>query len=410
MEHIAELLDLTPAEVLGTASFYDMSSPSRSGATSFGVHQHRLPAQRRLRAAGARRGAARRAAGGTTDDGRSRSRRSSASPLRRRPVPGRQLALLRQRHAPTPSTSWSTTCVPGKLDDEVPPHGTLSRVRRERRPHRRAGPVPTPTRADVTVTDVDAHRHRPDGHATTPATLAYLATGGYEGLRKALTMTPEDVAEEVKTASLLGRGGAGFPAGTKWTILHEGAPPRYLVVNGDESEPGTFKDHMLLERDPHQLIEGALICRLRHRVRPRPSSTCGARSPSAWSACSRPQRGVRRTAPSAATSSAPASPSTSSLHRAPAPTSCGEETALLESLEGKRGFPRIKPPYFPAAIGLYVQPTIVNNVETLSQPAVDRHERRRRLRRARRRPVDRHAALLRVRPRAAARATTRSRW
>jgi len=86
----------------------------------------------------------------------------------------------------------------------------------------------------------------------------YLATGGYEGLRKALAMTPEEVAHEVDAVSLLGRGGAGFPAGRKWSMLRK-ASTTYLVVNGDESEPATFKDHLLIERDPHQLIEGVLI-------------------------------------------------------------------------------------------------------------------------------------------------------
>ena len=96
------------------------------------------------------------------------------------------------------------------------------------------------------------------GHADSHTLERYLATGGYEGLRKALTMTPEAVAHEVDTASLLGRGGAGFPAGRKWAMLRKN-PVTYLVVNGDESEPATFKDHLLVERDPHQLIEGVLI-------------------------------------------------------------------------------------------------------------------------------------------------------
>ncbi|HYE78830.1 MAG TPA: NADH-quinone oxidoreductase subunit F, partial [bacterium] len=87
----------------------------------------------------------------------------------------------------------------------------------------------------------------------------YLDTGGYEALRKALTMSPEDIREEVLSASLLGRGGAGFDAGKKWSMLRE-AQPSYLVVNADESEPCTFKDHMLLENDPHQIVEGTLIC------------------------------------------------------------------------------------------------------------------------------------------------------
>ena len=87
----------------------------------------------------------------------------------------------------------------------------------------------------------------------------YHATGGYRGLRKALTMTPAEVSDEVKKSTLLGRGGAGFPAGTKWGFTPQGVWPRYLVVNGDESEPGTYKDRLLMERDPHQLIEGCVI-------------------------------------------------------------------------------------------------------------------------------------------------------
>ena len=87
----------------------------------------------------------------------------------------------------------------------------------------------------------------------------YVTTGGYKGLRAALDKRPDEVVSEVKTASLLGRGGAGFPAGVKWGFCPPGVWPRYLVVNGDESEPGTYKDRMLMERDPHQLIEGILI-------------------------------------------------------------------------------------------------------------------------------------------------------
>ena len=87
----------------------------------------------------------------------------------------------------------------------------------------------------------------------------YLATGGYEGLRAALTRPAADIHEAVKSATVLGRGGAGFPAGTKWGLTPQGVFPRYLVVNGDESEPGTYKDRLLMERDPHQLIEGCLI-------------------------------------------------------------------------------------------------------------------------------------------------------
>jgi NADH-quinone oxidoreductase subunit F len=192
----------------------------------------------------------------------------------------------------------------------------------------------------------------------------FLATGGYEGLRKALTMTPEAVAAEVDAASLLGRGGAGFPAGRKWSMLRKGPVP-YLVVNGDESEPATFKDHLLIERDPHQLIEGVVIAAYALQVA---RAFIYIRGEFAL--------GLERV--QAALNDAYAHGAVGNdilgsgfsvdvvVHPGAGAYICGEETALLESLEGKRGFPRIKPPYFPAAIGLYGEPTVVNNVETLS--------------------------------------------
>src|SRR5580698_9026768 len=192
----------------------------------------------------------------------------------------------------------------------------------------------------------------------------YLATGGYDGLRKALTMTPEAVAAEVDTASLLGRGGAGFPAGRKWALLNK-QPVTYLVINGDESEPATFKDHLLIERDPHQIIEGVLISAYALQVT---QAFIYLRGEFAL--------GLERM--QAALNDAYAHGAAGRdifgsgfsldvvVHPGAGAYICGEETALLESLEGKRGFPRIKPPFFPAAIGLYGQPTIVNNVETMS--------------------------------------------
>jgi NADH-quinone oxidoreductase subunit F len=192
----------------------------------------------------------------------------------------------------------------------------------------------------------------------------YLATGGYEGLRKALSMTPTDVAVEVNKASLLGRGGAGFPAGRKWSMLRQ-APTKYLVVNGDESEPATFKDHMLIERDPHQIIEGTVIA----------AYATGAEQ--AFIYCrgefalglERLQRACNEAYGHGALGADILGTGYALdivIHPGAGAYICGEETALLESLEGKRGFPRIKPPYFPAAIGLYGEPTVVNNVETMS--------------------------------------------
>ncbi|HWC37283.1 MAG TPA: NADH-quinone oxidoreductase subunit F, partial [Acidimicrobiales bacterium] len=117
----------------------------------------------------------------------------------------------------------------------------------------------------MALTDVGAIVTARLRHADSYTLERYLATGGYEGLRRALRMDPEQVAEEVNGASLLGRGGAGFPAGRKWSMMRQ-APVRYLVVNGDESEPATFKDHVLIERDPHAIIEGTLIAAYANQV------------------------------------------------------------------------------------------------------------------------------------------------
>ena len=191
-----------------------------------------------------------------------------------------------------------------------------------------------------------------------------IAHGGYEGIQKALKMTPEAVCAEVDAASLLGRGGAGFPAGRKWSMLRK-ADLAYLVINGDESEPATFKDHLLVERDPHQLIEGVLIAAYALQVS---QAFIFLRGEFAL--------GLERV--QAALNEAYAKGYIGSkifgsdfsidvvVHPGAGAYICGEETSLLESLEGKRGFPRIKPPFFPAAMGLYGEPTVVNNVETVS--------------------------------------------
>ena len=142
--------------------------------------------------------------------------------------------------------------------------------------------------------------------------------------------------------------------------------PRYLVVNGDESEPGTYKDRILMERDPHQLIEGVLLACYAIGCGQAFLYVRGEMALAQERIAAGPQRGLRGRATSAATSWAPTSRSTSCSPGAPGAYIVGEETALIESLEGNRGMPRLKPPFFPAAKGLYLQPTIVNNVETLS--------------------------------------------
>ena len=177
-------------------------------------------------------------------------------------------------------------------------------------------------------------------------------------------MTPEEVHQATLGSSILGRGGAGFDAGRKWGMLRK-AEPVYLVVNGDESEPATFKDHALLEGDPHQLIEGSLIC----------AYAIGAAQVFIFV---RGEMALAQERLQAALNEAYEYGAVGAnilgsgfsvdivVHPGAGAYICGEETALLESLEGKRGFPRIKPPYYPAAIGLYGAPTVVNNVETLS--------------------------------------------
>jgi NADH-quinone oxidoreductase subunit F len=193
----------------------------------------------------------------------------------------------------------------------------------------------------------------------------FLATGGYEGLKAALARTPTAVHDEVKAATVLGRGGAGFPAGTKWGLTPQGVWPRYLVVNGDESEPGTYKDRLLMERDPHQLIEGCLIAAY-------------AAGLSQVFLYIRGEMALAQERVATALNEAYAAGYIGRdilgssfgvdivLHWGAGAYVVGEETALIESLEGKRGEPRLKPPFFPAAVGLYGRPTIVNNVETLA--------------------------------------------
>ncbi|MDE3083511.1 MAG: NADH-quinone oxidoreductase subunit NuoF [Acidobacteriota bacterium] len=196
-------------------------------------------------------------------------------------------------------------------------------------------------------------------------TLArYLATGGYEGLKKALSMFPEQVAAEVDAASLLGRGGAGFPAGRKWSMLRKSAVS-YLVVNGDESEPATFKDHYLVERDPHQLVEGVIIAAYALQVN---RAFIFLRGEFALG-LERLTQAVNDAYEHGALGRKIFGSDFSLdivVHPGAGAYICGEETSLIEALEGKRGFPRIKPPFFPAVTGLYGEPTVVNNVETMS--------------------------------------------
>jgi len=198
-----------------------------------------------------------------------------------------------------------------------------------------------------------------------PDLACYVRGGGYATLRAAVARKPEELIDEVKKSGLRGRGGAGFPAGVKWSLLdRKSGKPIYLIVNADESEPGTFKDRYIIHQDPHQLIEGIMITCWANQVKQayiyiRGEFPHGARILETAIAEARAQNLVGPNVLGTGYSCE------IYVHRGAGAYICGEETGLIESLEGKRPYPRIKPPYFPAVLGLYQCPTIVNNVETL---------------------------------------------
>ena len=194
---------------------------------------------------------------------------------------------------------------------------------------------------------------------------AYVADQGYVAAKKALSMTPAQIIDEVLRANLRGLGGAGFPTGRKWSFIPKDNPkPKYLVVNADEGEPGTFKDRYILERDPHALLEGMLIA----------AYTIGSHKAYVYirGEYFRPAKRFQRAVDEAYARGWLGKNIQGSgfdldvvVHRGAGAYICGEETALLSSLEGGKGFPKLKPP-FPAISGLFQCPTIVNNVETLA--------------------------------------------
>jgi NADH-quinone oxidoreductase subunit F len=193
----------------------------------------------------------------------------------------------------------------------------------------------------------------------------YRAHGGYEAWRKALaSMRPGQVTDVVKAAGLRGRGGAGFPTGVKWSFIPKDIKPVYVVVNADESEPGTFKDRELIEENPHQLIEGVALC----------AYAVGAEKAYIYGRgeFKEPFVGLQRALDEAYAQGLLGQKILGGdvsldiyTHLGAGAYICGEETALLESLEGKLGQPRNRPP-FPAVVGLYGKPTVINNVETLA--------------------------------------------
>lgn len=193
----------------------------------------------------------------------------------------------------------------------------------------------------------------------------YLRNGGYEQLKRAVQMSRAEIVNEVKTSGLRGRGGAGFPCGVKWSFIRpDEKKPVYLICNADESEPGTFKDRYIIHQDPHQLIEGMLISCFALNVRTayiyiRGEFPEGAKILEHAIEEARANNFLGRNILGTGFDVE------FYIHRGAGAYICGEETGLIESLEGKRAYPRIKPPYFPAVLGLYMCPTIVNNVETL---------------------------------------------
>ncbi|HEX4639672.1 MAG TPA: NAD(P)H-dependent oxidoreductase subunit E, partial [Chthoniobacterales bacterium] len=193
----------------------------------------------------------------------------------------------------------------------------------------------------------------------------YLEAGGYEDLKKAVKMSRAQIVNEVKTSGLRGRGGAGFPTGVKWSFIKpDEKKDVYLICNADESEPGTFKDRYIIHEDPHQLLEGIAISCFALGVHVayiyiRGEFPDGAKILEKAIEEARGKKFLGKNILRAGFDLEV------HIHRGAGAYICGEETGLIESLEGKRAYPRIKPPYFPAVLGLYMCPTIVNNVETL---------------------------------------------
>ncbi len=216
-----------------------------------------------------------------------------------------------------------------------------------------------------------------DSPGYTPDIECYLRHGGYEELKKSLALQVKELAEgkkqtpqeqirdEVLKSGLRGRGGAGFSAGLKWSFVdRKSGKPIYLICNADESEPGTFKDRQILHKDPHQLIEGMIISCFANDVKLAYIYIRGE-FPQGAKILNQALKEAREKGFLGKNILGTGVECEIYVHRGAGAYICGEETGLIESLEGKRAYPRIKPPYFPAVLGLYMCPTIVNNVETL---------------------------------------------
>ncbi len=205
-----------------------------------------------------------------------------------------------------------------------------------------------------------AHWDEPDSYSM----VGYRRHGGYVGLQQALAQTPESIVQLVKDTGLRGRGGAGFPTGMKWGFVPQDGNPHYLVVNADESEPGACKDIPLMLANPHALVEGVIIACYAIRARHAFIYIRGE-VPHAFRRVATAVREAREAGFLGTDILGSGFDLDIVVHAGAGAYICGEETALLDSLEGRRGQPRLKPP-FPAVAGLYAAPTVINNVETIA--------------------------------------------
>jgi len=333
MEHVAEVLELTPAQVYDTASFYTMFRLEPNGHRrlevctnlSCALHGADEVIEHVCRRLGVREGE-------VSENGVSVHAVEC-------------LAACGGAPAVQLDGEWVEGVKPVEIDDLL--SGRLS-----------SRPFEWPVSQGETVLLRNVHKPNSTSIET------YRASGGYADLERVLRMAPEEIIDTVKRSNLRGRGGAGFPTGLKWSFLPKDNPkPRYLCVNADEGEPGTYKDRLIIEKDPHQLIEGVVM------------SAHATRSKTAYIYIRGEFHEGARTLDKALDEARAAGLVGKNIlgtgvdvdvwvHRGAGSYECGEETALIESLEGKRGQPRLKPP-FPAVNGLYGCPTIVNNVETL---------------------------------------------
>ena len=360
LEEIARRLDLNIIQVTETLAYYSMLRRKPAGTLSHpGLHEYFLHGARRQRTS------------------RAREERAWASATRK----SRESGTFSLEEVECMGACTGAPCHAGEL--------RLLRESRSRQSRRasRAACRTARSRAPVAVTSGALHERLPAevpviskrfGMRNSRKIDTYLQTEGYQALEKALKqMTPDQIIDEVKKSNLRGRGGAGFPAGMKWSFVPKetGGKPKYILANGDESEPGTCKDRPLMEMDPHQLIEGMVIAGKAvdaHRgfiyIRGEYRYVLDIMDVAIAEAYAKGYLGKNILGSGFDFDLI--------THTGAGAYECGEESALMESLEGKRGYPRIRPP-FPAVVGLYGCPTVINNVETLSTvPAIIRRRRR----------------------------------